>query len=63
MAKKVGEIGTKASVAALALGDEDPPLAETKVFEAQPQHLATAEAAEQHGLGHSPVPIGAQSPP
>ena len=45
---------------ALALGDEDPPLAETEVFEPQPQHLATPKAAEQHGLGHGPVPIGAQ---
>jgi hypothetical protein len=47
-------------VPALALGDEDPPLAQTKVLESEPQHLATAQAAEQHGLGHGPVPIGAQ---
>ena len=43
-----------------AFGDEHPPLAQSQIGEPQPEHLAAPEAAEHHGLGHGPVPLGAQ---
>jgi len=47
-------------VSALAFGDEHSPLAETQIGELQPEHFAAAEPSEDHGLGHGPVPLGAQ---
>lgn len=50
-----------ALVTALALGDEQAMLAGGDVLQAQAEHLATAQAAEQHRLHNGPVPMGAQS--
>jgi hypothetical protein len=47
-------------VSALALGDQHPPLAEPQVAESQTEHLAAPQPSEHHGLGHGPVPLGAQ---
>ena len=47
-------------VAALAVGDEQPSLTRADITEPQAQHLAAAQAAEQHRLGHRPVPGCAQ---
>ena len=47
-------------VAALALGDEHPTPADPQVLQAQGQHLAAPQAAQDHGLDHRPVPGGAQ---
>ena len=47
-------------VAALALSDEHPPLAEAQVAQAKAEDLAAPQTAEHHGLGHGPVPLGAQ---
>ena len=47
-------------MAALAVGDEHPPLAETQVLEPQPEHLAAAQPTQQHRLHDRPVPLGAQ---
>ena len=49
-------------VSALALSDEHPPLAEAQVAQAKTEHLAAPQTAEHHGLGHGPVPLGAQRP-
>ena len=46
----------------LAVGDEHLVLARAQVLEPQPQHLAAAQAAEEHGLDHGAVPVGAQRP-
>ena len=47
-------------MAALALPDQDPPFAESEIFEAQAEHLAAPQTAEHHGLGHGAVPFCAQ---
>ena len=47
-------------VSALAFSDQHPPLAEAQIAETQPEHLAAPQAAQHHGLGHGPVPLGAQ---
>ena len=47
-------------VAALALGDEQRALADLDVGQAQSEDLAAAQAAEDHGKDHGPVPVGAQ---
>ena len=46
--------------AALALGDEQPPLAGVDIGQPQPQHLTPAQPAQQHRQHHGPVPAGAQ---
>ena len=47
-------------MAALAFSDEHPPLAEPQIAQAKTEDLAAPQAAEHHGLGHGPVPLGAQ---
>ncbi len=47
-------------VAALAVGDEHPPLTEAEVFEAQAEHLAATQPTQQHRLHDRPVPLGVQ---
>ena len=47
-------------VAALALGDEHPPLGDPQVLQPQPEDLAAAQPAEHHRRDHRPVPVGAQ---
>ena len=47
-------------MSALAVGNEDPPLTETQILEPEPEHLAAPQTAQQHRLGHGPVPLGAQ---
>ena len=60
MAKNAGRHRHQPLMAALALGDEHPPLAQTQILEAQPEHLAAAQTAQHHRLHHGPVPLGAQ---
>ena len=50
----------KSLVAALALGDEQPPLRGADVLQAQPEDLAASQATEQHRSDHGPVPVRAQ---
>jgi hypothetical protein len=45
---------------ALALGDEQPALADLDIPEPQAEDLAAAQPAEQHRLDHCPVAVGAQ---
>jgi len=47
-------------IAALALSDEHPPLAEPQVFQPQPQYFAAAQPAQHHRRDHRPVPVRAQ---
>ncbi len=47
-------------MSALALSDQHPPLAEAQIGEPQPEHLAAPQPSEHHGLGHGPIPLGAQ---
>ena len=47
-------------VAALALGDEHPPLGDPQVLQPQPEDLAAAQPAEHHRRDHRPVPVRAQ---
>ncbi len=47
-------------MAALAVGDEHPPLTEAEVFEAQAEHLAATQPTQQHRLHDRPVPLGVQ---
>ena len=47
-------------VPALALGDEQPAFADLDITQAQAEHLAAAQPAEQHRLHHRPVAVGAQ---
>ena len=47
-------------MSALAVCNEDPPLTETQILEPEPEHLAAPQTAQQHRLGHGPVPLGAQ---
>ena len=49
-------------MAALALSDEHPPLAEAQVAQAKAEDLAAPQTAEHHGLGHRAVALGAQRP-
>jgi hypothetical protein len=49
-----------ALVAALAFGDEQRPVPDPQVDEAQAEHLAAAQTGEQHGQHHRPVAVGAQ---
>ena len=45
---------------ALAVDDEHRPVGDTDVAEAQPEHLAAAQPAEQHRQHHRPIPRRAQ---
>ena len=45
---------------ALALGDEQPALADLDITQPQAEDLAAAQPAEQHRLDHRPVAVGAQ---
>ena len=47
-------------MAALALDDEQRPVRDLDVGQAQPEHLAAAQPAEQHRQHHRPVPVRAQ---
>jgi len=47
-------------VPTLAVRHEDLVLARPQILEAKPQHLTAPQAAQQHGLDHGPVPVGAQ---
>ena len=49
-------------MAALALGDEHPPLADPDIVQAQAEHLAAAQPAEQHRLHHGPVAVRCAAP-
>ena len=64
VARHRGEEGGRqrhqAFVSALAFSDQHPPFAETQIAQAKTEHLAAPQAAEHHGLGHGPVPLGAQ---
>ena len=50
-------------MAALAVGDEHPPLPDPHIAEPQPEHLAAAQPAEHHRLDHRPVPLACAAPP
>ena len=50
----------RALMAALALRDEHPAFPRVQILQPQPQDLASAQAAQHHGLDHGPVPIPAQ---
>jgi hypothetical protein len=47
-------------MAALALGDEHPPLTQAQILEAQPTHLAATQPAQQHCPHDRPVPLSPQ---
>ena len=47
-------------MAALAVRDEHPPLAEAHVLEAHTEHLATTQPTQEHRLHDRPVPLRAQ---
>jgi hypothetical protein len=47
-------------MAALALRDEHPPLAQPEVLEPQAEHLATAQPAQQHRLDDGSIAFGAK---
>ena len=47
-------------MAALAVGDEDPPVAQVQVGHAQTEDLAAPQAPQHHGLDHRPVPVRAK---
>ena len=49
-------------MAALALGNEHPPLTQAQILKSQAEHLAPAQPAQRHRLHHGPVPIRAQRP-
>ena len=50
-------------MAALAFDDEHSPIGDLQVAQAQTQHLAAAQPAEQHRLDHRPIPPRPQRPP
>ncbi len=47
--------GDQSLVAAFAVSDEQLLLADPEILQPQTQHLASAQAPEQHGQGHGPV--------
>ncbi len=47
---------------ALAIHDEQSPVGDLHVGQAEPEYLATAQAAQHHGQDHGPVPLAAQRP-
>jgi hypothetical protein len=60
VAKKVGEIGTSRWWPPLPSAMKTRHSPRRRSSSRSPEHLATPQTAEQHGLGHGPVPIGAQ---
>ena len=47
-------------MAALTVGDEQPPLAEPQVTQPQPEALAAAQPSQHHRRDHRPVAVRAQ---
>ena len=45
-------------MATFAVGDEQPLVTDLEILQAHSQHLTPPQSAEQHGLGHGPVPVG-----
>ena len=60
MAKKVGDSGTRRSCPPLPSEMNTRHSPRRRSESRRPEHLAAPEPSEHHGLGHGPVPLGAQ---